>query len=126
MDDPWTPKVLSEYEIGRCMSAIDAVAMLGKPIAEVMTRLGPLADLESDLAQCIKLSEKTDQVNFWVRPLGHKFRYGFYKEAWTLQALDFLDRTTTLNPYDRDWITGLLFGYRPDRIQEFLDKPKQL
>ena len=64
----WRPKVLSEYEIGRSMSAIDAVTLLGKPIVEVFSRTAEIADLESDLKGCIELAGKTDLVLFWIRP----------------------------------------------------------
>lgn len=117
----WVPKVISEYEVGRAMSAIEAIELLDKPIAEVITRHAVLADLEDDLCHCLELAGNPSGVNFWTRPTGDgkKFRCGFYREAWTLKALDFLDRTE-LSQLDRAWISGLLFGYRPTAIQQFI------
>ena len=123
----WNPKVLSEYEIGRCLSAIDAVVLLGKPIAEVSSLSAEMADLEDDLRHCQELAGNRGRVaRFWIRQSESRLRYGFYKEPWTLQALDFLNQAT-LTHFDRDWINGLLFGYRPEMIQEFLDRqqPKE-
>jgi len=120
----WDPKVLTEYEIGRCMSAIDDVGMLNKPIAEVMTRTAGIYDLQDDLTKCLELSGRVgSDIRYWIRPSGQRLRYGFYRHLWALQALEFLDRGE-LSQFDRDWISGLLFGYAPERIQEFVDKQK--
>src|SRR5258708_31843715 len=72
----WNPKVLSEYEVGRCMFAIEAIALLGKPLVEVCTRSAQVADLESDLQGCIELSLSGDKgnVRFWIRPSGSRLR----------------------------------------------------
>ena len=116
------PKVLSEYEIGRCMSAIDAVVMLGKPIAEVMSRKAKLQDLRSDLQNCIRLSRKRKfGVKVWIKKSGTRFRYGFYRHSWARKALNSLD-DKKFSDFDRDWISGLLFGYQPNQIQRFIDK----
>lgn len=117
----WTPKVLSEYEVGRCLSAVEAIARTDKPIAEVGCRDAKLADLESDLQGCVGLVSGDYGVRFWTRASEGRIRYGFYREPWALDAIDFLDRTD-LDPGARAWISGLLFGYRPDAIQQFIAK----
>jgi hypothetical protein len=127
----WTPAVLTEYEIGRAIWAAEAVARSEKTIAEVGTRpVDSLDALESDLRECLKLVHDSEDVRFWTRPAGEtRVRYGFYREAWALGALDFLDRTE-LASADRAWISGLLFGYRADAIQQFINRssrrPKRL
>jgi len=119
----WVPAVLTEYEVGRAIWAAEIVARSEKPIAEVGTRsIGPQDALESDLRECLKLVRDSDDVRFWTRPAGEtRVRYGFYRERWVLQALDFLDGAD-LASADRAWISGLLFGYRSDAIQRFIDR----
>ncbi len=119
----WMPKVMSEYEIGRCMSAITAVMLLDKPIAEVMTRKADRKALESDIRNCIRLS-RTKKVQFFIRKVGPCYTYGFYREPWALRALNFMDKTN-LDQYNRDWINGLLFGYHPRAIEEFLRRNRK-
>ena len=118
--DTWVPKVLSEYEIGRALAAIETVSLLEKPIAELGCRAANLSVLEDDLRGCLELSKMRD-VRFWTRPLGSNFRFGFYREPWALDALDFLDRAE-LDEMTRAWISGLLFGYRSSAIQQYISR----
>lgn len=121
---PWMPKVLSEYEVAKSLSAIDAVELLDKPIAEVMGRKVSKAHLRSDLKNILKLAGNRSKVKYWIRSSERgRLRYGFYIYPWTLKALDFLD-SAKLRRFDRDWIAGRLYGYRPGKIQEFLDRKK--
>lgn len=117
----FTPRVLSEYELGRIFSAIENVSLTGKPIAEVVARAADRNDLESDLNDCLKLSGKSEGVSFWMMPSGSKWRFGFYRDKWTQRAILFLEHTE-LSPTDRAWISGLLYGYRSDAIQKFIDE----
>ncbi len=117
----WAPKVLSEYEVGRCVSAIEAVARMDKPIAEVGSQRVNRAELEADLKECLNLVGHSDGVQLWVRPSGKRFRFGFYREPWALSAIDFLSQTE-LDETSRAWISGLLFGYRPREIQTYIDR----
>jgi hypothetical protein len=110
---------LSEYEIGRAVGAIEAVSRSDKPVAEVGCQEAALAELEVDLQECLKLADATGEVRLWTRPSGPRFRYGFYKESWVPGALDFLDRAE-LSEVERAWISGLLFGYRPGAIQQYI------
>lgn len=114
----WIPQVLSAYEVGRVMAAIDTIARSSKPIAEVGCRKVGVAAIESDLRECLTLAPSAG-VRFWTKTFGDRVRYGFYREPWALDALDFLERRD-LSQTDRAWISGLLFGYRSDAIQQFI------
>lgn len=117
----WTPAVLTEYEIGRAVLAAEVVARSEKPVAEVgCQKVTSTSALEADLRECVTLAGHADNVRVWTRATsGGRVRYGFYREAWVLDALDFLDRAD-LGVNDRAWISGLLFGYRTDAIQQFI------
>lgn len=115
----WKPIVLTEFEIGQAMAAIEGVSRLEKPLAEVGTRTAAEADIESDLLACIESAGETGRVCPWMRRVGEHVRFGFYSEPWALDALKFMDRTD-LKPSDRHWINGLLFGYRSSAIQRFI------
>ncbi len=119
----WTPAVLSEYEIGRAVWAAEIVAKSEKPVAEVGCRtIATVAALHDDLRECLKFASEAADVKIWTRSAGGKrVRYGFYRDAWVVGALDFLDRAN-LSDTDRAWISGLLFGYRSDAIQRFIDR----
>ena len=117
------PRILSEYEIGRSISAIEAVLRTDKPIAEVGCRQGTLSDLEADLQGCLDLVQRQCPVQFWTRQDGPRIRYGFYLQPWAIEALDFLDRADLGEP-ERAWIGGLLFGYRPDAIHEYITRQR--
>ena len=117
------PRVLTEYEIGRCMQSIEDVELLGKPIADVCGRYAKPSELKADLRECLR-SRGMKKIKFWIRQHVETkgfYSYGFYKEPWTLAAMDFVYRSK-LGELNRSWIQGLLFGYRPESIQEFIDK----
>jgi hypothetical protein len=118
-DTSWQPLILTEFEIGQAMAAIEGVSRLEKPLAEVGTRTASEQDLEQDLLACIESAGETQRVFPWIRRVGEHCRFGYYAEPWALEALDFLDRTD-LKPSDRHWISGLLFGYRSSAIQRFI------
>lgn len=117
----WRPKVFSEYEVGRAVSAIEAVSRADKPVAEVGAAVALHADLECDLKECLALVRGCEDVRFWIKEDGGELRYGFYREAWVMDALAFLD-AAELAEKDRTWINGLLFGYRPAAIQDFMKR----
>lgn len=120
--DTWKPKILSDYELGSATAAIQAIALSGKPVAEVGCRRADLADLEADLQGCLRLADAGAEIQFWTKAAtGGRYRYGFYAQPWVLSAIDFLDRAD-LAETDRSWINGLLFGYRTDAIQQFIDR----
>lgn len=117
----WTPSVLTEYEIGRAILAAETIARSEKPVAEVgCQKVASLPSLIEDLRECIRLAGRADNVKVWtLETNGGRTRYGFYRERWVLDALAFLDRSE-LADADHAWISGLLFGYRSDAIEEFI------
>jgi hypothetical protein len=119
----WTPTVLTEYEIGRAILAAEIIARSEKPVSEVgCQRVTSTVALEDDLRECVNRAGHADNVRVWTRSAsGNRVRYGFYREGWVLDALDFLDRAE-LADVDRSWIGGLLFGYRADAIQQFINR----
>jgi hypothetical protein len=123
----WTPAVLTEYEIGRAILAAETIARSEKPVAEVgCQKVASVVALEDDLRECVKLAGHADNVRAWTRATsGGRVRYGFYREEWALNALDFLDRAD-LSDVDRAWISGLLYGYRSDAIQQFINRTGRL
>jgi hypothetical protein len=116
----WVPEILSEYDVGRAIAAIEAVNVLERPIAEVGCCRASLETLEADLRGCLDLA-RADEVRFWTRSNGDRWRFGFYREPWALEALDFLDRAE-LGDIERAWIGGLLFGHRASAIQQFIER----
>jgi hypothetical protein len=122
---------ICRYTYKQCMIAIKVIARGRKPFAQVSAMRARKADLEYDLAMCLKRAGQTGKVFYWIRHYGqegpwrglYRWRFGFYRQPWTLSAFDFLDRADLVQ-VDRDWIQGLFFGYSPKRIQEFLDKQK--
>jgi hypothetical protein len=119
----WTPSVLTEYEIGRAIWAAEIVAKSEKPVTEVGCRTVTSPDaLLDDLRECLKLASEAADLKIWIKSAGgNRLRYGFYRDAWVVGALDFLDRAG-ISDADRAWISGLLFGYRSDAIQRFIDR----
>ena len=122
----WTPSVLTEYEIGRAIQAAETIARSEKPVAEVgCQKVASTVALEDDLRECVNLAGHADNVRVWTRATdGGRVRYGFYREDWALNALNFLDRAD-ISDVDRAWISGLLFGYRGDAIQQFISRTRR-
>ena len=120
---PWTPAILTEYEIGRAVWAAEIIAKSDKPVTEIGCRTIVSQDkLIDDMRECLKLASEASDVKIWTRAAGGKrLRYGFYRDAWVVGALEFLDRAD-LPDVDRAWINGLLFGYRSDAIQRFINR----
>lgn len=120
----WTPSVLTEYEVGRAVWAAEIVAKSDKPVTEIGCRAIASPDaLENDLRECLKLASEAADVKIWTRRSdgGKRLRYGFYRDAWVVSALDYLD-CAEIPDVDRAWINGLLFGYRSEAIQRFINR----
>lgn len=118
-------RVLSEYECGRAQMAIEWVARAQKPIVEIggvpITHCD-LRALTRDLDRCIDLSG--EEVRAFVAPSGGKFCcYGFYKFPWAIDALLFAwgIRRVPAGTRRSLWLQGLVFGYSPRAIQDFID-----
>ena len=116
----WTPKILSEFELGLAAAAIEEVARLDKPLAEVGCRDGNRDDIEHDLKQCLNGRPQEEQISVWIRQRGERWAFGFYRAPWVMRAMDYLERAD-VEPSDRHWISGLLFGYRASAIQTFIE-----
>jgi hypothetical protein len=110
---------LTAFELALRKSAIEAVALLGKPVAEVITiPCDDLPALASELAECI--ADYAPHVKAFIRETEPGYvNYGFFVHSWVLDALDYCVRTDIPEPH-LHWIQGLLFGYRPDAIERFL------
>jgi|ERR1700680_109819 hypothetical protein len=118
-------RMFSEYECGRAQIAIEWVARAQKPIVEiggVPIKHCDLRALAHDLNRCIELSG--EEVRAFVAPSGGKFCcYGFYKFPWTIDALLFAwgIRRVPAGTRRSLWLQGLVFGYSPSAIQDFID-----
>ena len=125
------PAVLTDYEVGRAILAAETIARTEKHVAEVgCQKAASTVALEDDLRKCVKLAGHAGNVRVWTRATsGGRVRYGFYREEWVLDALDFLDRTD-LSDVDR---AGSADGYSAiDRTrsksssrERFAGKPDQ-
>lgn len=122
----WKPRVLSEYEIARAVAAIEEIARRDKPIAEVGSRQVQKADLLHDLKACIRLAKAQGKVFFWIRKCGKKrLWYGFYSHRCMFDAWKHMI-PSKIDPMLRHVFLGLLYGYRPGAIQEFIIKQKRM
>ena len=122
----WLPKALDVIWIGEAFGLIRAIQMHGKPIGEIGSARAKRSDILEDLRGCLKIMRNPKGIFPWIRPAGGgRYRFGYFSQPWTLRALTFLDRTT-LKQTDRSWIGGLLYGYRPDLIQQFIDNGYQV
>lgn len=112
--------ILSDYEVGRCISSIEAVSRGTKPVAEIGNRkLEDIEQLKADLRACLELAREPNVKGFVLQQEANRWSFGFYSESWVEEAILFIDRVE-LPEYHRHWISGLLFGYSPDAIQRFL------
>lgn len=119
-------RLLTEYECGRALTAIEWVARAQKPIVEVGGR--PIKDcdlvaLSHDLDTCI--TQSGESVRAFVIPdsVPGFCCYGFYRYPWAIRALLSISRknkSRLLRSWDSLWIRGLVFGYSPDAVQRFM------
>ena len=113
--------VLTEYECGRALTAIEWVARAQKPIVEVGRYPVANCDVRSlahDLDRCVIMSGET--VRGFIMPTKDSAFccYGFYRYAWAIQALlAVYEAEPVIDPYGSLWLQGLVFGYSPDAIQ---------
>jgi hypothetical protein len=112
-------QALSAYEVGHALAAIEAVGRAQKPIAEVGQRTAERCHLEGDLLECLRVVQEDGVKPFLLECGPRTWRFGFYREEWALDALVFLDRAE-LEPVQRAWMSGLLFGYNASAIQRFI------
>jgi hypothetical protein len=123
---------MDAYEYQMCLKAIRAIASGRKSFAQVFSGRYRKPDLEFALAQCLHRTKQTGKVFYWIKRYDsregrfrgkYRWQYGFYRQPWTLAAYEFI-YGTKLSTFNRDWMAGLLFGYKPAAIQKFLDKQK--
>jgi hypothetical protein len=87
--------VLSEYEVGRAITAVEWVARAGKPIVEVGSRLlGPweLHHLAEDMALCLAVAGEPAARAFIVLGSDGWWRFGFYRHPWAIAAFVYLQQ----------------------------------
>ncbi|MBX4206586.1 hypothetical protein KW784_02250 [Candidatus Parcubacteria bacterium] len=118
------PRVLDIGQMYACTFAMRDVEVRGKPLVEVMTLMAPLADLEADLKERLKLERRDPRTKYYIRKSGPRYSYGFYRESWALKLYDFL-RKADLDREVYHSIMGLLFGYTPEAIQQLISKDKK-
>jgi hypothetical protein len=118
-------RILTEYECGRAQIAIEWVARAQKPIVEIGGIPIAHCDLKAlalDLDRCIELSGES--VRAFIAPSGGRFCcYGFYKFPWAIDALLFAWGIKRVPRGTRRslWLQGLVFGYSPSAIQDFIN-----
>lgn len=114
--------ILSDYEVGRAIAAIEAVGRGTKPVAEVGDRtVGDIELLETDLRTCLEVAKEPHVKGFLLQHDSQRCSFGFYCEDWVLETLQFLyHEGQLLSAFHRDWILGLLFGYTPKAVSWFL------
>jgi hypothetical protein len=119
-------RLLTDYECGRALTAIEWVSRSQKPIAEFGGRPIRGCDfraLAHDLNRCIVQS--CEDVRGFIIPDKMKgfCCYGFFKYSWAVEALlDIWGKTKSgpTRPRRLLWMQGLVFGYSPDAIQQFI------
>jgi len=117
-------RILSEYECGRALTAIEWVARAQKPIVEVGGFPLAACDVRAlvhDLERCISMSRES--VRAFIMPTRESdfFCYGFYRYPWAVQALLAVWGVEPVpDPHSALWLQGLVFGYSPDAIQRFM------
>jgi hypothetical protein len=115
--------VLTEYELGRAVTAIEWVSRGAKPIVEIGQRLlsGDItaSDLATDLDRCIALAGEPEVRAFAIYRNDGWWQFGFYRYEWAITALLALETETPADVHAH-WIRGLLFGYDPASIDRFI------
>jgi hypothetical protein len=117
-------RVLTEYECGRAQIAIEWVARGQKPIAEIGGR--PITDCDISALACDLdglICKSGESVFGFLAPEGaDRCMYGFYKYPWAIGALLHvlgIERAPE-GARQSSWLQGLVFGYSPSAIQEFI------
>jgi hypothetical protein len=115
--------VLTEYELGRAVTAIEWVARGGKPIVEIGQRClsGDITalDLAHDLDRCIALVGEPDVRGFAIHQSDEFWQFGFYRYEWAIAALLSLEKEAPASA-QMHWVRGLLFGYDSASIDRFI------
>ena len=123
----WTEATMAAYRQGRAVSAIEQVSVGHKIFIEIggeTVAPGLKMRIIKALQECLEM-DGADNVCLWIRQYGNSLHFGYYRKdcPWTLRARDFLNsHSEELKPYHFHWISGLLYCYRPEEIQDYIDK----
>lgn len=115
-------RLLSQFELARCLSAIEAVERLGKPAAEIGSkRLAP-GTLPVLMTELHRLAEHVPGLQWYTYDDGGgRVTFGCYRFDWVGKALDFIEKMGgSLDESTRAWVQGLIFGYRPEAIEDYV------
>ena len=117
-------KILTEYELGRGVTAIEWVARGGKPIAEIGGRILAATEvkyLAVDLNRCLEVAGEPQVRGFIMRDTSGWWQFGFYQHRWAILALLYLQqKAPAIQDAHAHWVRGLLFGYDSEAIQQFI------
>jgi hypothetical protein len=116
--------ILTEYEAGHVITAVEWIARAGKPIMEIGGRIVHERDMEAlahDLNHCLTLAGEQDVRGFIMRERENWWLFGVYRYPWALAAFLYLQsEAPRLHGIHAHWIRGLLFGYDAEAIQRFI------
>jgi hypothetical protein len=114
--------VLTEYEAGHAITAIEWVARSGKPIMEVGSRLVTPREVHRLAAdRCLDIAGESDVRAFIARGSDSWWQFGFYRHPWAIAAfLHLQSGTPRVEGAHAIWVRGLLFGYDAEAIEGFI------
>ena len=121
--------ILTDFDFGQCLRAIDEVALRGKPLAEVGQRSAAelaVGELKADLRSCIEMSGFP--VTAYIIADIEIVRFGFFQHRWVGEALMFVEEEADqlLPRHHIHWLQGLLFGFTPAAIDQFIERLRAL
>lgn len=114
--------LLSQFELARCLSAIEAVERLGKPAAEIGSKHIAPGAMPVFMAELDRLAEGIPGIRWYAYDDGDgRVVFGCYRFEWVGMALDFVEKMgDSLDEHTRAWVQGLIFGYRPEAIESYV------
>jgi hypothetical protein len=117
-------EILTEYELGRAVTAIEWVARGDKPITQIASRTLLLDkqpyQLASDVERCLILADQPIVRGFVMRETCRRWTFGFYRYEWAMQGfLHLQTKRPHIQGEHAHWVRGLLFGYDAAAIERF-------
>jgi len=109
--------ILTDYEFGSLVSAIEWVGRGSKPVAEVCSQKLPpakICDLKRDIRLALLLANEPNISGYILYRKNGWCEYGVYRFSWVMEALLFISRKNSA-----PWLQGLVFGYSPDAIERY-------
>src|ERR1035438_2658705 len=115
-------RLLTQFELARCLSAIEAVERLGKPAAEIGSKRVTPEALPALVAELDRLAADTPGIRWYTYSDGDgRVTFGCYRFEWVGRALDFVEKMGgDFDEQTRAWVQGLIFGYRPEAIESYV------